>query len=168
MNADDQLVSAAQKGDLAGVRQSLQQGAKPDATDRGATALWWACQEGHIDVAKLLVRHGANVNFFDEHGFSPLHQSVGENHPGLASFLLESGADVNAQVRADGNCTALHTAASYGRRECARVLLLHGADPNLKHAETRETAADMARAGGYDDLAEMISRWPAQPNGLSQ
>jgi hypothetical protein len=33
-----------------------------EATERGCTALAMAAQEGHVDVAKLLLQHGCNVD----------------------------------------------------------------------------------------------------------
>ena len=164
MTRDDKLVRAAQQGDTSRVRRALRGGADADATDRGATALWWACQQGYIQVARLLVSHGANVSFSDEHGFTPLHQAVGNNHSRVASFLLGKGANVNARAQADGGSTALHIAGSYGLTKCARVLLRHGAAPGLRHKDTGESAADMASAGGYPGLADLIGGWKAQQN----
>ena len=71
MNLNDQLIETAQQGDLDLARNALQAGADVDATYRNVTALWWACQEGHFEIVKLLVSRGADVNVRDEDGFTP-------------------------------------------------------------------------------------------------
>ncbi len=166
MNPDDQLVEAAQQGDLARARKALQAGADVDATYRNLTALWWACQEGHFEIVKLLVSRGAKVNVQDEDGFTPLQQAVGDNHPDLVSFLIESGAELDSRAHADGNGTPLHTACAYGHTECARVLLSHAANAGLKDDEGR-IPADYARMYGHSELAEMVDSWSAQPGDQS-
>jgi uncharacterized protein len=35
-------------------------------TQRGGTALMWACQGGHVSVVESLLRHRANVQLYDE------------------------------------------------------------------------------------------------------
>jgi ankyrin repeat protein len=162
MNLNDQLIEAAQQGDLDLARNALQTGADVDATYRNVTALWWACQEGHFEIVKLLVSLGADVNVRDEDDFTPLQQAVGENHPDLVSFLIESGAELNSRAHADGNGTPLHTACACGLTECPRILLSHGANAGLKDDEGR-TPADYARMYGYNELAEMVGNWSAQP-----
>ena len=162
MNPNDQLLEAAQYGDLDLARQALKVGADVDARPRGGTALWWACQEGHFEIVKFLVSRGADVNVYDDHGFTPLLQAVGEDHPNIVAFLIESGARVNATSRADGNSAPLHTACAYGYAECTRVLLSHGADPTLKDGEGKTPAA-YARMYGHQDLADMVDKWSARP-----
>uniref|UniRef100_A0A914R6X5 Tankyrase n=1 Tax=Parascaris equorum TaxID=6256 RepID=A0A914R6X5_PAREQ len=52
----------------------------------------------------------------------------GYNNIEVARFLLENGAEVNAQDR--GGLIALHNASSYGHLEIAALLIEHGASVN--------------------------------------
>ena len=46
----------------------------------GWTPLHEACNRGHIDVAKLLLKAGANVNAQGHENDTPLHDAVGNSH----------------------------------------------------------------------------------------
>ena len=61
-----------------------------------------ALRNRHIQVAELLLQHGANVDGRGKFGLTPLHQEIRHhNYPMLSAvrLLLEHGADVNAQQR---------------------------------------------------------------------
>ncbi|KAJ1475117.1 ankyrin repeat-containing domain protein [Baffinella frigidus] len=69
----------------------------------GQTALHVACLWGNIDVAKVLVKAGAQVNAINNFsGAAPLHCAATENERGnkegrneCIKLLVEAGADVN-------------------------------------------------------------------------
>ena len=54
--------------------------------------------------------------------------------------------------------TPLYWAAIKGRIEVVKVLLEHGADPNIKNI-TGKTAIDVARMNGYSNIAELIEEF---------
>lgn len=57
------LLQAVQFGNLKRVKSGLKQGLNPNYSDDegGYTLLHWAAQEGHVDIIKLLVQQGADV-----------------------------------------------------------------------------------------------------------
>ena len=63
------------------------------------TALREATFRGNLEVVKLLVSNGAEVN--EKHrsrdGATPLHMAVYRNRLDLAKFLVSAGADVKAK-----------------------------------------------------------------------
>ena len=62
----------------------------------GDSALDYACANGHLDVAMLLVAGGADVNSQDSRGWGALHNSctkLNSKSVELVQFLLESGAN---------------------------------------------------------------------------
>lgn len=61
------------------------------------TALGYAALKGHLELANLLLQHGAQVNVRDKVGRSPLHQAASGGHDAMVSLLLNQGADVGAQ-----------------------------------------------------------------------
>ena len=67
------LQAAAFKGFSASVDVLIKAGAPVDVADgNGATALIYAAQMNHLEVAQLLVKAGANPYLTDESGKSPL------------------------------------------------------------------------------------------------
>ena len=55
------LVRAAKRGDLNRVQRLLEAGGDVDICDGyGRTALMEACREGHFDVVRCLLKHGAD------------------------------------------------------------------------------------------------------------
>ena len=93
--------SAARLRDVAGVKHALESGVEVDLLngkakngDGGNSALWFACQGPTcgLDVAKLLVEAGANVNLACEHGRTPLHIATAWGQLKVVQFLVEAGA----------------------------------------------------------------------------
>ncbi|XP_070546803.1 death-associated protein kinase 1-like [Ptychodera flava] len=63
-----------------------------------STALHVASAEGHLDVAQVLIKHGALVNAMDKHGLTPLHHAVYEGHVPVIRLLLESQAATDIEA----------------------------------------------------------------------
>lgn len=73
------------------------------------TALLYATREGHLDVVKLLVERGADLELADGNGVTPLTNAIlnasvfrvtrsgTSDHLRIAELLLDAGADVDAQ-----------------------------------------------------------------------
>ena len=108
---------------------------------------------GHIDLARLLIEHGANVAAQDKDGTTPLHRASEEGHVDLARLLIEHGADVAAQ---DKYGTApLHQASEEGHVDLARLLIEHGADAQ---AQDKYGTTPLHRASfpGHVDVARLL------------
>lgn len=73
--------------------------------DYGCTPLHYAAEDNNIELIKLLIAHGANVNMATERGWTALHMAY--DNIDTIKVLLEAGADVNAQDHVHGN-TVLH------------------------------------------------------------
>ena len=61
----------------------------------GKTPLIHACQQGHIDVVKLLVEYGVNIEDPDNDGFTPMYYAILHNYNNIVKVLLEHGASMN-------------------------------------------------------------------------
>ncbi|MDR3405762.1 MAG: ankyrin repeat domain-containing protein [Chthoniobacter sp.] len=155
MHPNDALIDAAKHGDCVAARDAPRRGADANAVIDQWTALLWAAQEGHTEIVDLLLDAGANVNFADSGGFTPLKQAVGESRIETMEHLLLRGADVSHRGATDGGCTALHTAAAYGRIECIRLLLLYGADVRALN-DSGQTPYDVAIECEEADAAALL------------
>lgn len=87
-------------------------------------------------LVRLLVRKGLDLDRGDpKYRLTPLMTAVMMNRYELAEFLLESGASVDA-LDHEAN-TALDHALGNHRPRFARLMLEHGADPDLIHDDAR-------------------------------
>jgi ankyrin repeat protein len=77
------------------------------------TALGWAAISGHVDVARLLIEPGADVNQVDHKGMAPLlyAASIGFGDSAMIDLLLKSGA--NEKARTKDGLTALDLVRKY-------------------------------------------------------
>ena len=58
----------------------------------GKTALFYAVENEHIEVVKLLLVAGADVETKNRHGQTPLAMEVGKGHHEMAKLLRDYGA----------------------------------------------------------------------------
>ena len=110
-------------GNLEIVKLLLDSGADINAVSKNgfsATPLQGAAAFNKIDLARLLIARGANVNCRGEGGGSPLHEAAGSGQIEFAKLLLDHGANVNAKD--DNGKTPLTIALEYKRTEMAKFL----------------------------------------------
>ncbi|KAH9985686.1 hypothetical protein BJV77DRAFT_1152736 [Russula vinacea] len=93
------------------------------------TPLRAASYKGHIDVVRVLLDHGANVNTIDKKK-TPLTSAYGGRHLEIVRLLLEHGADVDAWD--DFDDPVLNGASQNGQAEVVHLLLQHNADVNSR------------------------------------
>src|SRR5262249_43289005 len=91
-----ELADAARRGDSTGVRTLIAsaQSAEVDAPGRdGMTPLMWASQANDLDMARMLLRAGADANLGNRYGITPLWLAATNRSHELVALLLEHGAD---------------------------------------------------------------------------
>jgi ankyrin repeat protein len=93
------------------------------------TPLRAASYKGHIDVVRVLLDHGANVNTLDKKK-TPISSACRGGHPEIMRLLLEHGADVDVGADSDDDDLVLHLASKAGQAEVIQLLLRHNADVN--------------------------------------
>lgn len=54
-----------------------------------------ASQEGHIEVVKLLVEHGVNVNTPNSSGYTPVYVAAYNGHAEIVRTLASAGAHLD-------------------------------------------------------------------------
>jgi ankyrin repeat protein len=92
-----EIHKAAYNGDINKVRELLQKGVKPDERDSfGGTALHAAMFQKNIQIVKLLLQNGFDINAQGtQNGYTPLHDAVWANNLEAAKLLLDEGAKTN-------------------------------------------------------------------------
>jgi hypothetical protein len=98
------LANAARSGDAAQVAALLDKGVDVNAKGRyGATALFFAADKGHLDVVRLLVARGADINIQDTfYRTRPINWALANDHAAVAIFLLEKQSKGGDQVLMSG------------------------------------------------------------------
>jgi ankyrin repeat protein len=110
-------------------------------------------RQGQIDLARLLIERGVDINHREDSGATPLFRACLNGLFDIASELIRRGADVNA--RTINNATALYWCVVAERADGVQYLLDHGADPSIKF-ENRIDAVSLAREKGYLRIVKMI------------
>ncbi|MEM7783320.1 MAG: PQQ-binding-like beta-propeller repeat protein [Planctomycetota bacterium] len=103
---DDQAVTdrefwaAARNGALEKVKQAVESGLEVDVkTQYGATALFFACDQGHLEVVRFLLDKGADPNAKDTfYQATPVTWAQSKNRKEIIVELLKSGANGADQV----------------------------------------------------------------------
>ncbi|HET9269529.1 MAG TPA: ankyrin repeat domain-containing protein [Vicinamibacterales bacterium] len=155
------LVFAVRANDLESVRILLAAGADVNQTTRyGWSPLLVATQNRYYQLASYLLDHGADPNLTNKGGWSPLYLAVdnrnieGGDYPvpkadmdslGFIEKVIAKGADVNWRVQEstwyrtvftsqwvhEDGATAFWRASQSSDLAVMRLLLKHGADPNI-------------------------------------
>lgn len=95
----NELIKCIQDNDLEGAKLCLKEKkTRIDCVDEnGMTAISHAAYKGNIELCKILLDRGANVNSSEhEHGYTPLMFAGIGGHLKVVSLLLEHGASTTA------------------------------------------------------------------------
>ncbi|CAF5054705.1 unnamed protein product, partial [Rotaria sp. Silwood1] len=102
-------------------------------------------------------------NANDKHGTSLLYHACRYGQALVAKWLLEHGADIDAQLQENPKSTALHVAVFYGHVTTVELLLTHGANSNIKNQlrlapleEGRHSDVDESR---WNKVRELVLRY---------
>ncbi|XP_022364001.1 2-5A-dependent ribonuclease isoform X1 [Enhydra lutris kenyoni] len=110
---------------------SLQESPTPSGTERtlgDGIQLLKAVKEGNIELLQQLLEGGAEVNFQDEWGWSPLHNAVQCCQEDMVNLLLHYGAD--PCLKKKNEATPFIIAGIVGNVELLKLFLSKGADVN--------------------------------------
>lgn len=119
-----------------------------DSTDEdGYTPLHRAAYNNNVEIAKLLIQYGSNVNSRTLMRWTPLHSAAKWANAECIALLLQHGADINAE--SEGQQTPLHIAATVSNcRRTALTLMINEKVMPAAINNSNETAADLARRTG--------------------
>ncbi len=129
---EETIYVASARGDVDSVKALLRK--DPNlisafSSNDGWGALHWAAYMGRLDVIKLLLENGADVNIRNgANNITPLFWAVHTGHLDAAKLLVEKGADVKIKMK--GFETILHSPGTF---ETAKLLVDNGADVNAKN-----------------------------------
>ena len=179
---------AAREGHMATVQALVGAGINVNevsAADKTSPVLE-AIYNGHFDVAKYLLDHGADPKLVNDDGLAPLYATVdmrwanrtwyppastaeeSTNYLDLMKEILDKGADPNVRIKKkvwfrrfhddwidSPGATAFWRAAQANDLAAMKLLIEHGADPNIATIHGA-TALEVAAGYGFEDQLSAI------------
>lgn len=155
---NEQLLTAARKGDTAAARALLEKGADVNAKTRyGATPLSYACDRGNTELVRLLIEKGANVDARDTfYGATPIVWAAQKGNGAIVKLLLEKGAK--------GRDDAMSIAISEGFAPVAQAVLDSG-NASQDSLDNWFTAATRAQK---PEIVELLKKAGGKPVVLTE
>jgi len=134
--------------------KSIDVEAREGGEEDGWTCLISAAYRGHLDICRLLIDKGAQLEAKDSNGWTPLYYAAPYGHVEIVRLLCDRGADVEA-CDDDGE-RPLHRAAVYGYISVVKELIEErNAEINARNDDGR-TALTRARNRGNPDIAAYL------------
>ena len=124
-NMPNDLLIAAEQGDLNTVRELLDKGVDIKSTDGwSGTPMMYAAGNGHTAVVELLLSRGADLNEHSRMSRTPLMWAAQRGQDATVRFLLQRGAKLDLRDREEK--TALMLAEEEGKTNTATLLKAAG------------------------------------------
>jgi ankyrin repeat protein len=121
----------------------------------GGSAVMFAAAGGHVECAKQLMEHGANINAVARHKLGYLEK---------LKKMIEEGQVHEEEPHVDG-VTALHVAAQGGHLEMVKVLVEVGVESSLSHLDDAgRSPLVLAVQGNFGEVASVLVEAGSDPN----
>jgi hypothetical protein len=133
----------------------------------GMTPLHWAARNGHVEIVRLLLQNGAEVNAKSNRGWTPLHwTTVIFGHIDILHLLVENGADL--EVQDNDGWIVLHNAAFNGHLPFIQELISrYHVDINARDIDGR-TALWWARMYGHPEIITFLQANGGIDDGMEE
>ncbi|XP_063856866.1 ankyrin-1-like isoform X2 [Scylla paramamosain] len=161
---DQELATAVQKGDEAGMRSALDRGARPEVTfpttaGTSSSLLSMAASEGHDHLLPHLLQAGLSIEGGGTTDMTPLMLAAMCGHTQTVKALLDLGG--NPLATNSTGWTALHFAAQWGHQQCVAALM-PVTPPTPAHLVGITTPLHAASYNGQVEVLEQLTGvgWP--------
>lgn len=151
---------------------------KKDKTKDDSLGLHSAAMNGNVGLVKFALDHGASIDSV-VNGYMPLQLAcISENHIAVVQYLIDRGADVNAQrwskkhvadksqaVAGATGSTALHVACANGCTKVVDLLLRNGAKINVRD-KYGSRPIDVAAAKNHTEIVKLLDTFSSMQQML--
>ncbi|KAE9569099.1 hypothetical protein CGMCC3_g14852 [Colletotrichum fructicola] len=182
------LQSAIRDGKLLAIRLLIEAGAEVNHAAE-QTPLHAATFKKDICFAEILIKHGAHIEARNHYNLTPLQQAVSNGFEEVTRLLLSNGANANVScneppVRCYDRFLEAHWTASKtplmlacgmsefdmdGSAQMVKMLLEHGADPNIEHKmDEGKTAFNYAAEARSPKILKLLFDASSNSGGLDQ
>jgi ankyrin repeat protein len=111
---------------------------------------------GCLDICRLLIAHGADINAQGSFGQTPLHSAVQYGRTDVVKLLVMHGANINVQN--ESKSTPLFAATYRQSLDIVECLLANGAEVNLINADgSTPLLCAFQKAGGNEVIRLLVN-----------
>lgn len=151
--------AAARAGDVMAITAFLDSGIDVDARSDsdGRTVLINAAARGDLNVVKLLLARGADVNAKDNKGYTALQHAIEARYDDVSELLLNH-PKLDPNARGLNNVTTLMTYVWRERKDAVQKLLDRGADVNAQDYDGDSALHGAAQNGNIEIIDLLVAK----------
>ncbi|XP_028295958.1 ankyrin repeat domain-containing protein 6b isoform X3 [Gouania willdenowi] len=157
----ERLLIASHKGQADNVVQLINKGAQVAVTKYGRSPLHLAAYKGHIEVVRILLKAGCDLDIQDDGEQTALQRAAMVGNTNVISSLIQEGCALDRQDK-DGN-TALHEVSWHGFSQSVKLLVKAGANVHAKN-KAGNTALHLACQNGHAQSSKVLLLGGSRPD----
>ncbi|KAF0023086.1 hypothetical protein F2P81_023716 [Scophthalmus maximus] len=127
----------------------------------GRSPLHLAAHKGHLEVVRILLKAGCDLDIQDDGEQTSLHRAAVVGNSDVISALIQEGCALDRQDK-DGN-TALHEVSWHGFSQSVKLLVKAGANVHAKN-KAGNTALHLACQNGHAQSSKVLLLGGSRPD----
>lgn len=141
--------------------QLINKGAKVAVTKYGRSPLHLAAYKGHIEVVRILLKAGCDLDIQDDGEQTALQRAAVVGNSDVIGALIQEGCALDRQDK-DGN-TALHEVSWHGFSQSVKLLVKAGANVHAKN-KAGNTALHLSCQNGHAQSSKILLLGGSRPD----